>query len=199
MEEMADDVVELLDALQITEQVVLGGLSMGGYVALSLMARYPRRVRGLMLMDTRAAADSPEAARNREELARRVDSEGHAGAVADAMVPRLFSEFTRTNRPGLIGPMREVMEKTPARAVAGALRGMARRLDRTAELPQIDVPTLVLVGADDVITPSDESRRMAEAIPNAQLVVVPHAGHLAPLENPAVANAAILGFLEGLA
>ena len=76
--------------------------------------------------------------------------------------------------------MREVMEKTPARAVAGALRGMAARQDRTAELAQISVPTLVLVGADDVITPPDEAQKMADAIPNAQLVVIPDAGHLAP-------------------
>ena len=90
------------------------------------------------------------------------------------------------------------MEKTPARAVAGALRGMAARPDRTAELAQIAVPTLVLVGADDAITPPDGAQKMAEAIPDAQIVVIPDAGHLAPLENPQATNEAILHFLRGL-
>src|SRR4029077_14138235 len=93
------DVTELLDALQIREPVVLGGLSMGGYVALALMARYPRRFRALMLMDTRAAADTPEAARNREELARTVEATANTRHVVDAMLPKLFAEVTRTRRP----------------------------------------------------------------------------------------------------
>ena len=101
------------------------------------------------------------------------------------MLPKLFSETTRQRRPQLIAQMREVMEKTPARAVAGALRGMAARQDRTAELAQIAVPTLVLVGADDAITPPDGAQKMAEAIPDAQIVVIPDAGHLAPLRESA--------------
>jgi pimeloyl-ACP methyl ester carboxylesterase len=198
MEAMADDVLELLDALQINEPIVLGGLSMGGYVALAMMARYPERVRGLMLMDTRAGADTPEGAQNREELARQVEAEGKTGMVVAGMLPRLFSEFTQQNRGELLAPIRQVMERTPARAIAGALRGMAARPDRTAELSRISVPTLVLVGADDVISPPEEARAMAAAIPNATLAVIPNAGHLAPLENPAAADAAILGFLESL-
>ncbi len=198
IEAMAEDVIETLDALQVTEPVVLGGLSMGGYVALALMARYPERFRALMLIDTKAEGDTPEAARGREELASTVEGSGNSGAVASAMLPKLFSETTRQRRPQLISQMRAVMEKTPARAVAGALRGMAARPDRTAELAQIAVPTLVLVGADDVITPPDGAQKMAEAIPDAQIVVVPDAGHLAPLENPQATNEAILHFLQGL-
>jgi len=198
MDAMADDVIELLDALQITEPVVLGGLSMGGYVALALMARHPERVRALMLMDTRASADTPEAAGTREGLARRVEADGNAGVVVDGMLPKLFSEFTRLNRPLVVESMRGVMERTTARAMIGALRGMAARPDRTAELARITVPTLVLVGADDVVTPPAEVRRMAEALPNAQIAVIPNAGHLAPLENPGDANEAILQFLGGL-
>jgi pimeloyl-ACP methyl ester carboxylesterase len=195
---MADDVIELLDALQLNEPVVLGGLSMGGYVAFDLLARYPRRFRALMLMDTRAAADTPEAARGREELARTVETTGNARHVVDAMLPRFFSEETRARRAELIAPVRAMMERTPARAIAGALRGMARRPDRTAELARIAVPTLVLVGAHDVISPPDEARKMAEAIPNARLAIIPDAGHLAPLENPEAADEAILDFLSTL-
>jgi pimeloyl-ACP methyl ester carboxylesterase len=198
MDEMADDVIELLETLHIAERIVLGGLSMGGYVALSLIARYPRRVRGLMLMDTRAGADSPEAADGREATARSVLEAGSATAVASAMVPKLFSKLTLEERPERVEPMRAVMEATTARGIAGALRGMAKRPDRRAELAEISVPTLVLVGEEDVITPPAEAQAMAAAIPNARLEVIPHAGHMAPYENPAVANAAILKFLGSL-
>jgi pimeloyl-ACP methyl ester carboxylesterase len=198
MDEMAADVLELLDALQISEPVVVGGLSMGGYVALSMWARAPERIRALMLLDTRAAADTPEAARNREELAKTVETTNSTNHVVDAMLPKLFSDETRRRRAHLIPPVRESMERLSPRAVAGALRGMAQRPDRTAELASISVPTLVLVGDHDVIAPPDEARKMAAAIPNVELAIIPEAGHLAPLENPDVANEVILGFLGKL-
>jgi len=197
MEEMAGDVIELLDALQITEPIVLGGLSMGGYVALALIAHYPERVRGLMLIDTRAAADTPEAARNREDLARKVEASGNVGHVVEGLFPRLFSESTRVGHPERVTWLRAAMEKTSPRGVVGALRGMAVRPDRTADLARITVPTLVMVGADDVLTPPDEVRKMAEALPRAKLVVIPNAGHVSPFENPDAANEAILQFLAG--
>ena len=175
--------------------MVLGGLSMGGYVALALVARYPERFRALMLIDTKAEGRLARGRPGPRGAGQQVEAAGNAEAVAAAMLPKLFSETTRQRRPQLIAQMREVMEKTPARAVAGALRGMAARPDRTAELAQIAVPTLVLVGADDAITPPDEAQKMAEAIPDAQIVVIPDAGHLAPFENPEATNEAILRFL----
>ena len=199
IDDMADDVVELLDALRITEPIVLGGLSMGGYVALSLAARYPKRLRGLMLMDTRASADSAEAAQVREDLAREVDATGDVSPVVASMLPKLFGVSTRANRPDVIDEMRQVMAKTPARAVSGTLRGLAARPDRTADLARMSLPTLVLTGAEDALIPLEETRAMASAMPNAELVVIPDAGHLAPLENPAASNAAILRFLGSLA
>jgi 3-oxoadipate enol-lactonase len=198
IDDMADDVLELLDALQLRQPIVLGGLSMGGYIALSLIARHPERVRALMLMDTRAGADSPAAALGREELAKKVEASQSARPVVDAMLPKLFSPTTRSLHPEPMDPVRRMMEETPARALAGALRGMAARPDRTSDLAGIKVPTLVLVGADDTVTPPDEARAMAEAIPGAQLEIIPDAGHLAPLENPAASNAAILRFLSTL-
>jgi 3-oxoadipate enol-lactonase len=198
MDEMADDVIELLDTLSLDEPVVVGGLSMGGYVALSLVVRYPARVRGLMLMDTRAGADSPEAAQKREEMARAVIAADNAGLVVDSMLPRLFAKTTRELRPERVAILREVMEQTSPRGIAGALRGMACRPNRLAALASIAVPTLVLVGEEDVITPPSEAQALADAIPGARLEVVPESGHMAPYENPAVANAVILRFLEGL-
>ncbi len=198
IDEMADDVIELLDTLSLDVPVVVGGLSMGGYVALSLMARYPERVRGLMLMDTRADADTPEAAEKREDLARAVLAAGHAGPAVDAMIPRLFSKMTLENRPERVTPIREMMQANTARGVVGTLRAMAHRLDRRALLPEIRVPTLVLVGEDDVVTPPADAQAMADAIPVRRLEVVPWAGHLAPYENDAVANGVILRYLEEL-
>ena len=157
---MADDVVELLDALQIAEPVVLGGLSMGGYVALSLVARYPERFRALMLMDTRAdgrlARGRPRTARSWRGRSRR-RGERRAGRRRRCC-PKLFSEATRQRRPELVAPVRDADGEDPAAGVAGALRGMAARPDRTGDLAAIAVPTLVLVGADDAITPPDEAR-----------------------------------------
>lgn len=198
MDEMADDVVELLDRLEVKQPVVLGGLSMGGYVALSLVLRHPGRVRGLMLFDTRAAADSPEAAKGREEMALAVLREGSARWMIETMVPRLFGKTTLEKHPQRVEPMLAVMERTSPKGIAGALRGMAIRADRRGDLARITVPTLVLVGADDVISPPSEARELAAAIPHARLEVIPAAGHLSPYENPAAANDAIVRFLNHL-
>lgn len=199
IDDMADDVIDLLDALQLTEPLVVGGLSMGGYIALSLALRYPERLRGLILIDTKAGADTPEAAANRLNLARQVEETHSTAAVVDGMLPRIFSSVTREHRPEAIEMIHERMVKTHPRAVAGALRGMAARPDRTGDLPRIAVPTLVLVGEDDAVTPPADARLMAESIPNARYEVIPNAGHLAPVENPEATSRAILAFLDGLA
>src|SRR5271157_3764665 len=196
MDEMADDVVELLDRLEIKQPIVLGGLSMGGYVALSLVLRYPERVCGLILIDTRAAADTPEAARAREETASAVVHEGSSQSMLETMVPRLFGKTTREKHPERIEPMLAVMERTTPEGIAGALRGMAVRPDLRGDLAKIKVPTLVMVGEEDVISPPAEAREMASLFPTARLEVIPQAGHLTPYENPQAANAAILRFLD---
>jgi pimeloyl-ACP methyl ester carboxylesterase len=198
MDEMADDVIELLDRLGLTQSVVLGGLSMGGYVALSIALRYHERIHGLILIDTRAAADSPEGSRIREETARSVLQAGHAQSIIETMVPRLFGKTTLEHYPQRVAPVLAVMEKSSPLGIAGALRGMAVRPDRREALSQIRVPTLVLVGEDDVISPPSEAREIAKALPNARLEIIPSAGHLSPVENPLAVNEAILRFLDGL-
>ncbi len=195
---MADDVIELLDTLGLAEPVVVGGLSMGGYVALSMIARYPERVRALMLMDTRAAADTPEAAAKRGELAELVARAGDPGPAIQVMLPRFFAKSTEEFRPDLVVGMRRMMERNSARGVVGTLHALASRPDRREFLGSIRVPTLVLVGEHDAITPPEDSMAMADAIPGARLEVIPAAGHLAPYENPTVANGVILRFLEEL-
>ncbi|MDB5349833.1 MAG: putative hydrolase or acyltransferase of alpha/beta superfamily [Planctomycetota bacterium] len=199
VDDLANDVIELLDALRITEPIVIGGLSMGGYVALSIAVRFPKRLRGLMLMNTRAGADAPETAQVREDLAREVDRTGDVEPVVATMLPRLFAAETRRARPDLIEESHRVMSRTPARAVSGTLRGLAVRPDRTADLGRIKIPTMVLAGVSDALIPMAESRAMANGLPSAELVVIPDSGHLAPMENPTAANSAILRFLGSLA
>ena len=114
---MADDVLETLDALGIDGPLVLGGHSMGGYVALSIADRLPTRIRALMLIDTRPGADTPETALVREDLAREVEGTGSVAPVVKAMLPKLFSSTTRERRADLISRVGDVMMKTTPRAV----------------------------------------------------------------------------------
>jgi len=194
MEQMADDLNALLDALQVSEPIVFCGLSMGGYVAFQFLRKYRSRLRALVLCDTRAAADSAEAAEGRLKLADRVLETG-TEQVAEAMLPKLFAAETLQKHPSIVAFERQKILATSPEGVAAALRGMAQRLDFTSTLGEIDLPTLVIVGEHDAITSVDEMRSVSQAIPNAEFVVIPHAGHMTPLENPTAFNEAIEQFL----
>jgi pimeloyl-ACP methyl ester carboxylesterase len=201
MAQFADDLAALLDALAIDEPVVFCGLSMGGYVAWEFLRRHRARVKALILCDTRAAADSPEAAAGRLKTADEVSTEGPAAvaSLADGMLPRLLAEQTLRDRPELVESLGRVMRSTDPRAVAAALRGMAERRDATAMLSEIDCPTLVIVGRHDAISGVAEMALIAESIRGARLVEISAAGHMSPLENPAEVNAAIGEFLAAMA
>jgi pimeloyl-ACP methyl ester carboxylesterase len=193
MERIADDGAFLLDQLGI-ERAVVGGCSMGGYAAFALLRRHRKRIAGLVLQDTRAGADTPEAKANRATLAAKVLAEGAAAAV-EAFLPKLVGETSHRQRPALEAGVRERILAASPRGIANALHGLAARTDSRETLAKIAVPTLVLVGAEDVLTPPDEARAMAAAIPGARLEVIPRAGHLANLENPDAVNAALRAFL----
>jgi 3-oxoadipate enol-lactonase len=182
METMAEDVLALIDALNL-ERVVLGGLSMGGYVALAFYRLYPERVRALMLADTRPQADTAEARRNRETLAERVLAEGMQ-PIADAMLPKLLTPATHRERPEIVARVREMIMTTSSIGAAAALRGMALRRDQTDLLPEINVPTLIIVGSEDAITPPQDAELMQRAIRGSHLAVIAGAGHCANLERP---------------
>jgi 3-oxoadipate enol-lactonase len=200
MEEMAAAAVDLLDALGLAAAVVCG-LSMGGYAALALYELFPDRVRGLVLADTRAGADDDAGRRRRLELALALEGgEPQAlAALAGSLVPRLVSPRTLTARPELVAWLRQEIAAAPAAGVAAAQRGMAERPDRTSLLPRIAVPTLVVVGEDDAITPPAESLVLRDRIPGARLVTIAGAGHLSSLEQPEAFNGALRDFLGGLA
>jgi pimeloyl-ACP methyl ester carboxylesterase len=193
MERIADDGALLLDHLEI-EKAVVGGCSMGGYAAFAFVRRHPQRLAGLVLQDTRAGADTAEARANRATLAAKVLNEG-ASAAVEAFLPKLVGETTHRERPDLVSGLRERILAATPQGIANALHGLAARADSRETLPSIAAPTLVLVGAEDVLTPPSEAATMAAAIPRARLDVIPGAGHLANLENPAAVNAALRAFL----
>jgi pimeloyl-ACP methyl ester carboxylesterase len=193
MDQHADDLAALLDVLKI-ERVVVCGLSMGGYIALAFWRKYAARVRGLILVDTRAGADAPATRQSRLDMVELVKRHG-AAAAAKAMLSRLMAESTRQSRPDLVETVRAMMLRQSPSGIIGAQLGMAERPDSTPLLPSINVPTLAVFGDQDAITPAEpEGRLLVEAIPGAKLVVIPHAGHLSNLEQPEAFNAAVRDF-----
>lgn len=192
----ADDLAALLDAMGV-EDAVLCGLSMGGYVAFEFVRRWPDRVLGLVLMDTRAEADTPDGRRARDTQAAQARDRGTA-AVADAMLPRLFAEPDPSHSPAA-ARARRMIAATPVAGIVGALSAMRDRPDSTDLLPLLDeIPTLVVVGAHDRITPPDGAEAMADAIPGARFEVIAGAGHVPPLERPAEVTALLADFLKSL-
>lgn len=195
MDRLADDVLALLDVLQITEPVTVCGLSMGGYLALLLARKTPERLRALILCDCRSHADVPEVAANRLTLADRVLTDGPR-VIAESMLPRLFGSHTNEHNPMAVDEVRDVILAGSSRGISAAQRGMAERPDLTASLGTIAIPTLVICGEEDAISPMAEMQSLAGQIPGAEFVPVPGAGHMAPLEQPDAVNAALVSFLE---
>ncbi|MGA2617812.1 MAG: alpha/beta fold hydrolase [Thermoguttaceae bacterium] len=191
----ADDLAFMLDALNVTEPIVLAGLSMGGYIALQFYQRHRARLRGLVLCDSRAGADTPQTAAGRRQLADRAEREGPQ-VWAEMMLPRLLAPATLRHRPELLDRVRQMIVGSDPRGQAATARGLALRPDFTPLLPRIDCPTLLVVGREDTISTPAETRAMAGAIPAAQLAEIDDAGHLSPLEQPAEVNRAIEEFLK---
>lgn len=196
MEVFADDVCALLDHLKIG-RTVLAGLSMGGYIALAFYRKYKNRVKGLVLADTRPQPDTPEGKQGRFTAAQTAHKNG-AGAIADVMVPKLLSAQSVTGRPDLVQAVRQMITKTPVTGIAADLMAMAERTDSVALLPEITCPTLIIVGEQDKLTPPADAQLMAQKIPNAQLEIIPGAGHLSNIEQPEAFTAAVRKFLESL-
>jgi len=196
MDAMADAVATLLDELGV-EQIVLGGLSMGGYVAFAFLRRHRARVRGLVLADTRAGADTDEVRQRRTSQQAQVQSEGTAGLV-ETMVGSLLSEHTRANRADVVARVRGIMRQASPEHVVAALEAMKRRPDSTADLDGVDVPVLVVVGEHDGPAPPAVAQEMASRLRDARLVIVPRAGHLTNLEDSERFTAELRAFLASL-
>jgi pimeloyl-ACP methyl ester carboxylesterase len=196
MEEMAADIRGLMSILDI-ERATIVGLSMGGYVALAFYREYPDAVRALVLADTRAGTDTHAARERRLQSAEKAEREG-AAAIADDLTPLLLGKTTQETRPDLAARVRAMIEGNSPKGIAAAQRTMAARRDSTYMLPAIDFPTLILVGAEDQLTPVAEAESLRDGIRGSRLRVIDGAGHLSNIERPQEFNAALIEFLDSL-
>lgn len=192
----ADDVVALLDALAVRRATIVG-LSMGGYVAFALWRRYAERVRALVLADTRASADAPDARERRRELMGLARAHG-VPPVVDRQIVGLLGKTTREKRPEIESTVRAIGESATVPGIVGALEALLARPDSTSTLATITVPTLVIAGEEDVITPPKEARAMQAAIAGSRLELLAQAGHLSSMERPAAFNVVLSEFLRSI-
>jgi pimeloyl-ACP methyl ester carboxylesterase len=194
VDDYAADVVDLLDSLRI-EDAVVGGLSMGGYVAFAMLRLAPRYIRALVLADTRSQADTPEGVQGRRRMLALVQEKGPA-AVADEMLPKLLGASTRRDDQALAERIRAMILANSIPAIAGGITALMTRPDSTPLLATIHVPTLIVVGEEDELTPPPLSRSMQEAIAGSELVTIPEAGHMSNMEQPHAFNTALVRFLS---
>lgn len=194
MQNMAYDVASLLETLNIS-RATIGGLSMGGYVALAFYRLFPLRVRSLLLADTRPQADTEEGKEKREQQAEKALAEGMEG-IADALLPKLLTPATVTERPEIVKRLRQMMVGTDPEGAAAALRGMAARQDQTSFLSRIIAPTLIIAGSKDALTPVADAELMHREIGGSRLQIIEGAGHVSNLERPEEFNRAFVKFLS---
>lgn len=193
IDDYAHAVLAFMDDLRI-DNAVVGGVSMGGYVAFALWRLARLRWRGLVLADTRAGADSEQARAGRQKLLEVVAARG-SGGVAEEMAPKLLGDTTKQQQPELVSHVRRLIERQTSEGVAAAIVRLRDRPDSTSLLKEIAVPTLVVVGDEDTVTPPSESEQMQARLEDARLVRIPGAGHLSCMENPAAFSAALATFL----
>lgn len=195
MEMHADDCAALLDDLGITQPVFIAGLSMGGYIAFAFLRKYPERVAGLVLAATRAGADSPAARENRLKSIATAQETG-VETLVNSMVPSLLSPATDNNQPGLPTRLAAIMAEISLDAMVGDQLGMLERPDSSPMLDQINVPTLLIHGADDRLIPLEDMRILQAKIPTSELQIIPDAGHMVNMEQPLQFNRAVSVFLR---
>lgn len=194
MDYYAEALRELLDRLEL-ERVVLGGISMGGYIAFAALRSFPERISALVLADTRPGPDTEEAREGRNNTAARVAEEG-IEALPDLLLENLLSEHTRRESPETVERVRQMMLEASPDGVVAALGALRERPDSTPLLGQIRVPTLIIGGEEDALSGPETMAAMSEAIPDSRHVVLSEAGHLSNLESPEKFSAAVSGFLE---
>jgi pimeloyl-ACP methyl ester carboxylesterase len=193
---MASDVRGLMHRLGIA-RAVLVGLSMGGYVAMSFYRNFPDAVCGLVLADTRAAADNQQGRERRLMSAEKAERDGTESVVED-MVQLLLSQEAIDTRPDLVSRVRSIALQNRPEGIASAQRGMATRPDSTEMMARVDCPALVIVGSDDRLSTPEETRGWQERTPNSLLAIIPGAGHLSNIEQPDTFNRAVADFVSTL-
>ncbi|HEX8286809.1 MAG TPA: alpha/beta hydrolase [Pyrinomonadaceae bacterium] len=196
IEEMAVDIAELLDSLKI-EKAIIGGLSMGGYVALNLYRLFPEKFAGLILCDTTSSLDTEEKRNQRFELIKKIETHG-IQILIEKMLPNLIGEHTKKSNRKLVARIEEMFAETNSVSVISALRAMAERKDHTDLLDKINVPTVLIFGEEDQITNLHTARVMNEKINDSRLYTIKNAGHYSNLEQPDEFNEALKNYIEDL-
>lgn len=197
VERLAEACLAVLDANGISEPAVVGGLSMGGYIALAAARLFPQRLRGLMLFSTRAGADGAEAKANRDKAIATAREQG-PGPAGDGMHPKLLAPANYSEQPAVAAELKEIMKGATTEGVVMALTAMRDRPDSTPALAGIRVPTLIVHGEEDQVIPKSEAEAMAAAIPGSQLYLIARAGHLLNLEQPVEFNGLVAEFMRSL-
>ncbi len=196
LQTLAEDLSQWLEKLEIYGPITLCGLSMGGYVALEFARQFPHFLGALILCDTRADPDSADAKKSRNEMIAFAGEKTSGGrSIAHKMLPKLLGDTTRQNAPRIAQKVKEIAASNAPENLAKLIAAMRDRGDSTEFLGQIAVPTLVLGGSEDAVSPPDVMAQMAAQIPGAKHVVIEGAGHLSNLEQPQKFNAAIREFL----
>ncbi len=197
MKQFAHDLAGLLDTLTITQPITYCGLSMGGYIGWEFWKHYPSKIHRLIQCDTRSAGDSAPMARGRRQMAARITEQGSQGSIlaADTMIPRLFSPQSAQATPERVSQLRDVIASSNPQMIAETQLALASRNDASTWLPKIQIPTLLICGELDQISPVEQMQTMAEALPDAALEIIDGVGHMAPLENPQKVNEVIRRFL----
>lgn len=191
LDAVAADVISLIG----DRRVVLGGCSMGGYVAMAVLRAAPELVAGLVLVSTRASADTPDGRANRESMAARIEAEGPE-FVPDTVLPTLLGAATLERRPSIVDDVRTLVSEQDGAAIAWAQRAMAARPDSSTVLRSVDVPTLIVRGEQDTLIPAADADALADLMPKAEVVILAGTGHLPPLEVPEEFTGAVARWLE---
>jgi pimeloyl-ACP methyl ester carboxylesterase len=187
----ADDVIERLDG----RRALVGGCSMGSYVAMAVLRAAPELVAGLALISGRATADTEAGRANRHAMASKIEQEG-SSFVADAMIPALLGSETHERRPDVVATVRALVDDQDGAAIAWAQRAMGARPDSSELLRGAEVPTLIVRGEQDTLIPAEEADALAGLMPKAEVVTLVGAGHLPPLEMPEELTGAVARWLE---
>lgn len=197
VDQYARDCFSVLDSLDIMDPVTIGGLSMGGYIALAATRLFPLRIRGLMLISTRAGADSPEGKAGRDKTVTQVKENG-ASVVAESMYPKLLASETYQTNPTVADELKAIMKEATPEGVVAGLTAMRDRPDSTDLLVNLHMPVLIVHGKQDQVIPPSEAEAMAKAIPHNELHLIEKAGHLPNLEQPDEFNLIVNKFLAKL-
>jgi pimeloyl-ACP methyl ester carboxylesterase len=194
MEAMAKAISELLIGLNIPKAII-GGLSMGGYVALNLFRLFPENFAGIILCDTTHSADTREKQLARFELIEKIEKMGMI-AIVENVLPNLLGDYTKENNRQLITELNSEILQTNEKATIAALRGMAERKDHESILGKIKIPTLLIFGDEDKITDINNAQSMNASIPNSELKIIKNCGHLSNLEKPKEFNQILVEFIK---